>query len=168
MLATALKDAVERGGPFAPELAALKPLVDAQALSALEPFATAGVPRAPALAGELHALMPRIAQAVGQAVGQAEPGSGLIARLQASASRLVRIRPLDTPPGDEPADILARLEASASRGDVASALSDIAKLPPPARAVAAGWVTRAEARAAAISAAEKLSASALGAVGKAS
>ena len=43
--AAALRAAVERGDPFAAELAAVKPLAgDAQALAALEPFAATGVP----------------------------------------------------------------------------------------------------------------------------
>ena len=56
-VAVALRGAVERGEPFAQELAAAKPLVpDAAALGALEPFAATGVPRTAALARELSQL----------------------------------------------------------------------------------------------------------------
>src|SRR5207342_2933766 len=46
-VAIALRGAVDRGEPFAPELAAAKPLApDVAVLAPLEPFAAAGVPRA--------------------------------------------------------------------------------------------------------------------------
>jgi hypothetical protein len=67
-MAVALRNAVERGEPFAQELAAAKPLApDAAALSVLEPFATTGVPRTAALARELSQLTGPMLGAAGTA-----------------------------------------------------------------------------------------------------
>ncbi|MBV9630352.1 MAG: hypothetical protein JO230_19830, partial [Xanthobacteraceae bacterium] len=64
IVALALRDAVERGSPYAPELAALKSLTgNAQALAPLEPFAATGVPTQAALARELAAAVPAMSHA---------------------------------------------------------------------------------------------------------
>ena len=121
-VAVALRGAVERGEPFAQELAAAKPLVpDAAVLGALEPFAASGVPRTPALARELSQL----AAPVLNAAGGAPRGEGFLDRVQQNAERLVRIRPISETPGDDAATIVARAEAKASRGDLAGAASEL-------------------------------------------
>jgi len=151
--ARALSDAVERGAPYKDEFAQAKALGAADsALAPLVPFATMGVPSARALAGELTDLMPALVKAAG--VDSAP--SGFLGRLQANASKLVRVTPVDAPPGDQPADVLARIEVAAARADIASALSDIAKLPEKARQQAADWVSRAVARRNALAAARAL------------
>jgi hypothetical protein len=88
---------------------------------------------------------------------------GFLARLEANAERLVRIRPIEEVPGDEPANVVLRIELK-SRGDIAGALAEFAKLPPEARAPAETWIKRAESREAAVALARKLSADALGAL----
>ena len=109
----ALRAAVERGHPFAAELAAAKPLTqDASALAPLEPFAATGVPNDAALGRELSALVQPMLKA---AAPQASEAS-IIDRLQANAEKLVRIRPIDAPAGDDPTAILARIEFKAARG----------------------------------------------------
>src|SRR5262245_38649753 len=61
VLASALWSAVERGVPYAGELAALKPQVkDPQELAPLEPFAATGVPSQAALAREHADIVPAI------------------------------------------------------------------------------------------------------------
>ena len=66
VVASTLNAAVERGAPFAAELAAAKAAApDPKLLAALEPFAATGVPSAATLARELAALMPALAKAVG-------------------------------------------------------------------------------------------------------
>ena len=62
--------------------------------------------------------------------------------------------------------MIARINAAAARGDVAAALADIAKLPDASRALADGWVKKAQAREAAIAASQRIAADALAALGK--
>ena len=163
-VATSLRSAVERGDPFAQELAAAKSLApDGSVLAPLEPFATTGVPRAAMLARELSQLSGPILSAA----GTTPRDGGILDRLQQNAERLVRIRPISEAPGEDPAAIVARAEAKASRGDIAGALSDLSQLPEPARAPAQAWVKKAEAQVAALAVARKLADNAIGALGKA-
>ena len=93
-----LRDAVLVGAPFADELAAVKSLGgDDKALAPLAPFATTGVPTAQSLAHELHALLP----AMLKISGASAPEGGFLERLQANAGKLVRIRPVTAPTGDD-------------------------------------------------------------------
>jgi hypothetical protein len=166
--AGALKAAVERGDPFAAELAAVKAVapdpktLDPKTLAALEPFATAGVPTATALARELLGLAPSLLQATG-----APPrAGGFLEKLQAGAEKLVRIRPLDEAAGNDPAAIVARIETKASQADIAGALAELAKLPPAVRAPAEAWSRKAEMRTAALDASRRISADALAGLAK--
>ena len=162
--AAALRSAVERGDPYARELAAVKPLVsDAGTLAALEPLATTGVPRTAALAREFSQLTGPMLNAA----GAAPRDGGIFDRLQQNADRLVRIRPINEAPGDDPATIIARAEAKAAQGDVPGALAEVAALPPAVRAPAQGWVKKAEAQVAALAAARAVADNAVGALGKA-
>ncbi len=111
----ALRSAVERGEPFAQELAAVKPLVpDAAATVPLEPFAATGVPRTAALARELSQL----GGAMLNAAGAPPRDGGIMDRLAQNAERLVRIRPINEAPGDDPATVVARADAKATHGDL--------------------------------------------------
>jgi hypothetical protein len=160
--AEALRAVVERGAPYQTELAAVKSFdADPNALAELEPFAAEGVPGAAALARELVALTPALLSAAG------EPASGgsLLARVELSAQRLVRITPIDAPQGDDPAALLARINAAAARSE-AAALGEIAKLPEPARVLAAPWSKKVAAREAAIAASRRIAADALAALGR--
>jgi hypothetical protein len=153
--AASLRDAVEHGAPYQSELTQAKALgADAQALAPLAPFAASGVPGKQALAHELNDLIPALVKAAGV---QNAP-SGFLERLQANASKLVRISPVDAPPGDKPSNILARIEVAAAHADIGAALADLGKLPEAARAQAAAWIAKAKARQAALSAAHKLAA----------
>jgi hypothetical protein len=159
----ALRAAVERGTPFAAELAAVKSFGgDASATAALEPFAAAGVPSAAKLAHELADLVPALQQA-------AEPPSsntGFIGRLENNARHLVQITPVDAPPGDDPTSVVTRIEVDTARADLAAALADIAKLSDTAKPVVATWAQKAQARNAAVAASQKLAADALAALTK--
>lgn len=141
--AAALRDAVERGAPYQTELAQAKALgADDAALAPLASLAASGVPTRHALARALNDLMPALIKAAGV---QDAPG-GFLDRLQANASSLVRISPVNAPPGDKPSDVLARIEVAAAHADIAAALADIGKLPETARQKAADWVSKATAR----------------------
>ena len=161
--ASALNTAVERGDAFAAELAAAKQLAgDISVLAPLDPFAATGLPSATALGRELVAL----ANALAQTSGAPPREGGFLDRLQANAERLVRIRPLDEPPGDDPAAVLTRIEQRAAQADLAGALAELAKLPAPARAPAQAWTAKAQARLAAVAASRRFAADAFAALGK--
>src|SRR6266581_2097569 len=161
--ASALNTAVERGDAFAAELAAAKQLAgDAAALAPLEPFAATGLPSATALGRELVALTNALAPTSGAPPRE----GGFLDRLQANAERLVRIRPLDEPPGDDPAAVLTRIEQRALQADLPGALAELAKLPAPARAAAQAWIAKAQARLAAVAASRRFAADAFAALGK--
>jgi hypothetical protein len=161
--AEALRAAVERGAPYQAELAAAKSLGAGQsAIIALAPFADAGVPSATALAHELAALAP----ALQQAAEPAPANSTFLERLESNAQHLIRITPVDAPPGDDPASVVTRIGVDAAHTDIAGALADIAKLPEAAKPVAAAWVQKTEARNAALVASRQLAAGALGALAK--
>jgi hypothetical protein len=164
VVAAALAQAVERGRPFAAELqAAQAQAADASALAPLEPFATAGVPNVNALTRELSNLEPALLQAAGATSAE---GGGFLEKLQAHAERLVRIRPIEEIAGDDPAAVIARLEIKGARGELAGALAEIDKLPPPIRAPAQTWIDKAQARAAALAASRRFAADALAALAK--
>ena len=160
--AAALRDAVVSGAPFAAELAQAKSLgaIDKE-ISVLEPFAATGIPSPATLAQELHNLLP----AMVNLVGAQAPQGGFLERLQANAGKLVRIRPVDVPPSDDPLAVLSRIENDVAKSDVAAALADLGKLPNPLRAPAQGWISKAQAREGALKAARQYAADAARAIG---
>jgi hypothetical protein len=163
VVAETLRATVERGAPYPAELAAARSLgADQSTTAPLEPFAAAGVPNASALAHELASLTP----ALQQAAVPAASNSSFLDRLENNAQRLVRITPVDAPPGDDPASVVTRIGVDAAHADIAAALADIAKLPDAAKPLAAAWVEKAQARNAAIAASRKLAADALAALSK--
>lgn len=165
VLANALRSAVMRGVPYAAELAGLKAQVaDPQALAPLDAFAATGAPSQAALAQELAGLMPAITRAA-EPGGSAAEGN-FMQRLRARASEFVQIRPVGDAAGDDPAAIVARLNNEIARQDIAGAVADLAKLPAAAKAPAAGFIAKVQARAAAITAAQRVAADALSSLGK--
>lgn len=151
--ASALRTAVFTGAPFSAELHQVKSLgASAQALTPLDAFAATGVPSAGVLANELHAVIPAMLKLSG---AQAPPG-GFLEKLEANASRLVRIRPVDAPPGDDTAAVLARIEIAAAKADIVAALIDLGKLNDATRAPAQAWIEKAKARQAALAATRAL------------
>ena len=160
--AAALRDAVASGAPFTAELAQAKSFgADEKVLASLVPFAASGVPAAPALAQELRALLP----AMLKISGAQAPEAGFLERLQANAGKLVQIRPVNAPPGDDPSAVLARLEIDAAKADIAAALGDLGKLADATRAPAQAWIERAKARQAALAASRQFAADTARALG---
>jgi len=161
LAAEALRAAVERGTPYAAELAAAKASgIDMNALAPLELFAAAGISSAASLASELLALTPALVHASGGSPGE----SSFLGRLQSNAQKLVRVTPIDAPPGDDPAAVLARIEAAAAHADIDAALAGVARLPEAARVLAESWVKKAEAREKAVAASRRIAADALAAL----
>jgi hypothetical protein len=163
--AEALRAAVERGAAYQNELSALKAMgVDAKKTEALEPFAGSGVPSAAALARELEALVPALQDA-------SEPRSGettFVERLKNNAQKLVRITPLNAPPGNDPQDVVDRIRRDAAHADIAAALADIDALPDAAKPLAAAFGKKAAAREAALAASRQIAAEALAALAQSS
>ena len=160
--AAALRDAVASGAPFSVELAQAKSLgADETILATLSPLAASGVPQPAALAEGLRALLP----AMLKSSGAQAPRGGFLEKLEANAGRLVRIRPVDAPVGDDASAVLARVEIDAAKADIAGALADIGKLPAAARQQAADWVKKAAARQKALTAARQYAADTARALG---
>jgi hypothetical protein len=163
-VAVALAQAVERGRPFEVELAAAKALADDPAgLAPLGGFAALGLPTPIALDRELSALEPALLQA---AAAPAARDGGILGKLQANAEKLIRIRPIDEVPGDDPAAVIARVEVKSMHGDLPGALAEIVKLPPDVLAPAQDWIAKARGRSAAIEATRRFAAATLAALGQ--
>ncbi len=161
--AAVLTAAVERGRPFTGELkAAQSQAADPAALAPLESFAATGVPNQNALVRELTTLEPALLRAAG--AGAAE--GGFLEKLQANAERMVRIRPIEEVPGDDPAAVIARIQVKAVHGDLPGALAEFGNLPANVRAPAQPWIARAQARAAALAASRGFAADALAALAR--
>ena len=92
--------------------------------------------------------------------GAQAPAGGFLERLEANAGKLVRIRPVDAPAGDDASAVLARIEIEAAHADIAGALVDLGKLDAAVRAPAQDWIAKAQARQAALAAARQLAAEA--------
>jgi hypothetical protein len=163
LASVALRDAIARGAPYTTELAIVKQLgASGQAVTALEPLAASGVPSEPALSRELSALLPSMIEAAGS---DATKAGSFIDRLQANASKLVRVHPIDAPAGDDASAVLARLEVKVARNDLAGIETELDKLPAKARGLADGWHKKLTARNAAIAASRKLAADSAAALG---
>jgi hypothetical protein len=164
IVAAALLDVMVRTGePFPAALAAAKSLDPSpDALKPLEGFAATGVPNPFNLGRELLALVPKLSPA---AEAGATTGSGLVERLQAGASKLVRIERTDTS-GTDRGNVVARVTAAALRNDVNEARRELMTLAPADRAAAQGWIDKADARDAALAASRRFAAEAMTALAK--
>ncbi len=163
LTAAALRDAVIRGVPFTAELEEARALgADEKHLAPLASFAASGVPSAATLAQELRVSIPALAKAS----GAQSPGGNFLDRLQANASKLVRIRPVSTPAGDESSAVLARIEVETAQADIDGALVDLGKLDATTRALARDWIAKAQSRQAAITAARQFAADTMHALAK--
>jgi hypothetical protein len=158
VVAAALLDvAVQQGHPFEAQLAAAKSLSpNPDALKPLDAFATTGVPNPPLLSRELLTLVPKLSPPA----DTASSGSGIIDRLQAGASKLVRIERTDATGTDRGA-IVARVTAAALRNDVAETRRELNTLSPADRAPAQAWLDKADARDAALAASRQFAADAM-------
>lgn len=156
--AEALRAVVERGAPYQAELTAAKSFgADQSDITALEPFASTGVPTTAELARELSLLTPSLTKAL----GPAKSGGSFLGRLEDNARGLVRITPVGAPSGDAPTAVIARLNVDAERDDIAAALADTALLPQSAKTLADPWVQKVNARNAAIAGSQRIAAAAL-------
>jgi hypothetical protein len=163
VVAAALRNAVERDRPFAAELAAARTLgLDDGALAALAPFAATGLPRRNELFRDLSALLPELRRV------SAPPGQdlGYLDRLQASAARMLNVRPVKDEPGDDPPAILSRVEYKMVQQDIDAIVAELDKLPAAAKEVAQAWRTRAMGRREAMEAARAMATASLAKLGE--
>ena len=161
MVAAALLDVLVRtGDPYAAALAPAKVLApNPDALKPLEGFASTGVPSAAALSRELLTLVPKL-QPPMQEASTSSVGAGIVERLQAGASKLVRIERTDGV-GNDRGNVVARVTAAALRNDVNEARRELNTLPPADRAAAQGWIEKANARDAALAVSRQFAAEAM-------
>jgi hypothetical protein len=166
LVASALLDVLVRvGDPFTAALAATKSLTpNADALKSLDGFAASGVPSVNALCRELVTIVPKLNPPA--ADNTATTGTGIVDRLQAGASKLVRVQRADAT-GDDRGSVVARVTAAALRNDLAEARRELNTLSPADRAPAQAWLDKADARDAALAASRKFAADAMAALAQA-
>jgi hypothetical protein len=163
LVAAALLDvAVRHGDPYAQALDAAKAFAPSpDALKPLDQFADKGIPNPPQLSRELLALIPKLSP-----VSPDSPtGTGIVDRLEAGASKLVRVERTDAVGNDRSA-IVARATAAALRNDFVDAKRELSTLDPADRAPAQAWLDKAAARDAALAASRQFAEEAMAALAK--
>ncbi|WFU56233.1 hypothetical protein QA639_01420 [Bradyrhizobium pachyrhizi] len=159
--ASLLDVAVRHGDPYASALEAAKALSDdAEVLKPLETFATSGVPSPNALCRELVEIVPRLAPPAAEA---AAANAGLVDRLKAGASTLIRIERTDGT-GTDRGSIVARVTSAALHNDLALTERELKSLPPADRTAAQAWLAKVDARRAALDASRKFADNAMAAL----
>jgi hypothetical protein len=162
-VATALRGAVERNSPFTAELTAARSLgLDESALASLAPFAATGLPTRTELFRSLSTLVPELRRL---SVPPAQD-LGYLERLQASAVKMLNIRPVQDEPGDDPATVMSRIEFKMPQRDIEAMVTELDKLPAPARELAQGWRTQALARQEALESARLIATASLAKLGE--
>ncbi|MCY1320430.1 hypothetical protein D9M69_57840 [compost metagenome] len=127
---TALKSAIDRGGPFLAELDALRSIApDEQAVAALAQDAQAGVPTR----SDLRREFPKTADAMLDALNQPDPNEGIFDRLVSSAMSGIRVRPVGSVEGETPEAVIARIEDKLNNGDLKGAALEWDGLPDAAK-----------------------------------
>ncbi|MDA9547188.1 hypothetical protein ACM43_22655 [Bradyrhizobium sp. CCBAU 45321] len=149
--ASLLDVAVRHGDPYQSQLAAARSLATKpDMLKPLEVFASSGIPTSAALSRELLNIVPKLSPPAEAPSSEA----GIVERLQAGASKLVRIERTDGVGNDRGA-IVTRVTAAALRSDFAEARRELKTLPEADRAPAQAWLDKADARDAALAASRK-------------
>lgn len=152
VVAAALLDvAVRHGDAYKSQLVAARSLATkSDVLKPLDTFASSGIPTPVALSRELLDIVPKLSPPADAQTG----GTGIVERLQAGASKLVRIERTDGVGNDRGA-IVARVTAAALRNDFVEARRELRTLPEADRAPAQAWLDKADARDAALAASRK-------------
>ncbi len=140
---TALKTAIDRGGPFLAELDALKSVAATDpAVTGLAEDAKTGIsPRA-----DLVRDFPAVADTMLEATRHTDPNQGVFSRLMDSASSAIRIRPVGSVEGEGPEAVVARIEDKLVNGDLKGASLEWDALPEPAKAAGAAFKTKLDQR----------------------
>jgi hypothetical protein len=116
------------------------------------------------LSRELLMLVPQLSPPL--LINDNDPaGSGLVDRLKAGASKLIRIERTDGVGNDRGA-IVARVTAAALRNDSNEARRELKTLPPADRTAAQSWIDKADARDAALAVSQQFATDAMAALAK--
>ncbi|EJN06987.1 hypothetical protein PMI42_08105 [Bradyrhizobium sp. YR681] len=152
VVAAALLDvAVRHGDPYQSQLSAARSLAaKPELLKPLDTFASSGIPTPVALSRELLNIVPKLSPPAEVPAA----GAGIVERLQAGASKLVRIERTDGVGNDRGA-VVARVTAAALRNDFVEARRELKTLPEADRAPAQAWLDKTDAREAALAASRK-------------
>jgi hypothetical protein len=142
--------ALETGVPFAAALADL----GGEVPQVLADNAATGLPALTAL----QASFPDAARRGLEAAITADMGASWTERVTNFLRTQTGARSLTPREGDDPDAILSRAEAALAKGDVASALAEVATLPDPAKAAMADWTAQADLRQRAVQALTALAA----------
>lgn len=140
---TNLKRALDRGGKYASELAAVKKLAGGRLdLAILEAQQNTGVPSAQMLATELRGLAHTMLDA------EAEPADASVTdRMLSGFKSIVRVRKTNFAADDKSTEAtIARMEKALTEGRLADVLEEARKLPSKAAAPAQNWLQRIDAR----------------------
>ena len=144
VVTASLQQNLDRGLPFAREIAALDKLgADAKILGTLKPMSATGAPTSAKLAHDftnLSSALLRVAQ-------PAPEGEDLMGRIGRSAASLVRIRPVGDSTQDNAPALISRIESALQRNDIAEAVTLFDKLPAPVQESARDWAQQARMRA---------------------
>lgn len=160
--ATLLDVAVRHNDPYEAQLTAARSLAaKPEMLKPLDMFAASGIPTPVALSRELLNIVPKLSPPAEAPAA----GAGIVERLQAGASKLVRIERTDGIGNDRGA-IVARATAAALRNDFVEARRELKALPEAERAPAQAWLDKTDARDAALAASRKFADDALAGLAK--
>ncbi|OJF89861.1 COG4223 family protein [Pararhizobium antarcticum] len=140
---TALKTAIDRGGPFLAELDALKSIAaEDPAVTGLAGDATTGI----ASRADMIRDFPSTADAMLEASEFKDPNQGVFSRLIDSASSAIRVRPVGSVEGEGPAAVVARIENKLTNGDFKGASLEWQALPEEAKSAGADFKTKLDQR----------------------
>lgn len=162
VVATLLDVAVRHNDPYEAQLAAARSLAaKPEVLKPLDMFAAGGIPTPVALSRELLNIVPKLSPPPEALSSDA----GIVERLQAGASKLVRIERTDGVGSDRGA-IVTRVTAAALRNDFVEARRELKTLSEADRAPAQAWLDKADARDAALAASRRLADDAMAGLAK--
>ncbi len=134
--ATALKTAIDRGGPYLAELEAYVSVSpDDPAVAPLRAHAPTGVVSRADLVRQFEPVADDMIEAVHRPAGE----QGIVDRLLASASSVITVRPVGSVEGDSPEAIVARIENKLQNGDLKGAQIEWQALPEAARNAGAAF-----------------------------
>jgi hypothetical protein len=134
--ASALKTAIDRGGPYLAELEAFASISpDDPSVAGLRERAAIGVPSRSDLVRDFQPT----AETILDAVHQPEGDQGIFNRLMSSAASAIRVRPVGTVEGDTPEAVVARIETKLQNGDFKGAQIEWQTLPEAGQAAAADY-----------------------------
>ena len=140
---TALKSAIERGGPFLAELDTLAGIApDDPSIEQLKPYAATGIESR----AELVRKFPATADAILSAIHQPDTSGGLGERLMASALSVIKVRPVGNIEGESPEAIVARMEDKLRNGDLKGAELEWQNLPEAGKTASADFADALQAR----------------------